>query len=133
MTVYRVTAPYATLRVPNEVGQEILVGFYEGAVLPQGINRDDLDRHIRKGMVAEEGTPEAEVAVPVGMPVQFDAAGMPTEPAATTRPGRPPVNAPKAEWVAYAVTQRAEGTSEDDARTAAESMSKADLIAKYGG
>ncbi len=132
---YKVTAPYVTLRVPNELGQPVLAGFYAGAVLPEGVNRDDLDRHVRKGMVAEEGTPEAEAAVPGGQPVQFDAAGMPTAPAATTtaREGRPPVNAPKAEWVAYAVAQRDEGTPEDDARTAAESMSKADLIAKHGG
>lgn len=65
---YKVTAAYATLRVKNEMDQDVLLGFYEGAVLPDSVNQEDLERHVRKGMVAKEGTPEAEAAVPAGVP-----------------------------------------------------------------
>ncbi|MEV1321962.1 hypothetical protein AB0J14_38440 [Micromonospora arborensis] len=67
---FRVTAAYITLRVDNELGQEVLLGFHQGATLPEGVNQEDLDRHVRKNMVAEEGTREADLlAVPAGTPV----------------------------------------------------------------
>jgi hypothetical protein len=47
--------------------------------------------------------------------------------------GRPKDYASKGEWVDYAVSQRADDQSEQDARAEAEAMSKADLIAKLGG
>lgn len=83
-----VTAPYMTVRVKNELGQEVLRGYYEGAVLPDDVHPDDLDRHVRKGMVAKAGTPEADSASPVGKPVQFDQGGMPmrSEQASTVKP-----------------------------------------------
>ena len=135
---YKVTAAYVTLRVPNELGQEVLLGFYEGAVVPEHVNQDDLDRHLRKSMVAEEGTPEADAASPVGRPVNFDDAGMPVSPQPPAgdqggRDGRPSVRASKDDWVTYAASQRAEGVSEDDARAEAEGKSKAELVAKFGG
>jgi len=72
-----VTAAYATLRVLNDLGQNVVTGFYRGAVLPDNVDAADLDRHVRKGMVAEQGTPEADAAPPHGQPVKFDDAGMP--------------------------------------------------------
>lgn len=46
--------------------------------------------------------------------------------------GRPTARSSKEEWVRHAVAQRAEGTSEEDARREAEGMSKEQLIAEYG-
>lgn len=46
--------------------------------------------------------------------------------------GRPSVNAPKADWVAYHVDQRPEGIDEDTARTQAEAMTKDDLKRRAG-
>jgi hypothetical protein len=69
---YVVTAPYITVRAKDDLGSDVLVGFYQGGVLPEGVNEDDLDKHVRKGMVAEQGTPEADAATPFGDRVQFD-------------------------------------------------------------
>lgn len=135
MTGYIVTAPYVTLRVKDQTGKEVLLGFYEAAPVPDSVAKDDLERHIRKGMIAEAGTDEADAASPVGRPVQFDAAGMPEQakPAAEGKPdGQPALYASKGAWVDYAVTQRADGVSEEDARADAESKSKAELLAEYG-
>lgn len=79
MSKHVVTAAYVTLRVKNDLEQEVLRGFYEGAIVPDSVNEEDLDRHVRKGMVAQVGTPEADGASVVGKPVQFDSAGMPVE------------------------------------------------------
>jgi hypothetical protein len=45
----------------------------------------------------------------------------------------PAQSAPKPDWVAYAVSQRDEGVSEEDARAEAEAKTKAELIVEYGG
>lgn len=67
---YVVTAPYVTLRVPDAAGQEVLRGFHQGAAVPVDVNGEDLDRHARKGMVAEGGGREAGLlGVPSGTPV----------------------------------------------------------------
>lgn len=116
---HQVTAPYVTLRVPNELGQEVTLGFYAGAVLPARANSDDLERLTRKGMVAEVEEPAPE---PVAKPESEPEAELVAE---TSSP-RPAQNASKADWVAYAESQ---GFSSDEA----EAMSKADLIATLGG
>lgn len=113
-----VTAAYVTVRVKNNLGQDVLHGFYEGAVLPDDVNQSDLDRHVRKGMVAEAGTPEADAASPVGRPVEFDDGGMPLseqarreraaaapKPAAQQTPspdGQPGKNDSREKWADYA-------------------------------
>lgn len=55
---------------------------------------------------------------------------------ATARAGqgdtRPKDYASKGAWVDYAVTQRADGVSEDDARAEADRLSKTELISRYG-
>lgn len=78
---YVVTAPYITVRVKDDLGSDVIQGFYKGGVLPEGVHQDDLDRHVRKGMVAEPGTPEADAATPFGESVRFDAGGVPMSPA----------------------------------------------------
>ncbi len=55
---YRVIAPYVTLRVPDVAsGKQIYHGFYAGGVLPDNVNQDDVERHLRKGMVEKVETP----------------------------------------------------------------------------
>lgn len=106
MKAYKVTAPYVTMRVENELGQEVVLGFLQGATLPKGVNQEDLDRHVRKGMVAEEGSREADLlAVPAGTPV----------------PGEPP-NTPVTEASAANLgtedrARRAQDAAEDGRRT----------------
>lgn len=46
--------------------------------------------------------------------------------------GRPDGRASQATWLAYAVSQRPEGMSEDDARTAYGDKTKAELVAEFG-
>jgi hypothetical protein len=45
----------------------------------------------------------------------------------------PAQSAPKPDWVAYAVSQRDEGVSEEDAQAEAEAKTKSELIVEYGG
>lgn len=89
---WKVTAPYVTARVKDDIGSDVTKGFYEGGVLPDNTHPDDIERLDRKGMIAKEGSAEADAAIPVGKPVQFDAAGMPTE----AKPEAPKPRAPQA-------------------------------------
>lgn len=156
---YVVTAPYVTLKVKDLTGQEAVLGFYESGTLPDGANKDDVERLIRKGMVAESGTAEADLAAPAGTPkpgeppnvpvteqpiaalplaerqrLQQEAADKVAADAAKAKEGAAPsARASKDEWVDWAVAQRAEDVSEQDARAEAEAMTKNDLMAKYGG
>lgn len=60
---YRVKSPYVTLRILDQItGSWTLLGFYEGAVLPENVNVEDRDRHVRKGMVEKVKGPEAKQA-----------------------------------------------------------------------
>lgn len=94
---YIVTAAYVTLRAKDDLGSEVLKGFYRGAPLPDDVNDDDLQKHIRKGMVAEKGSPEAEGVDPVGERVEFDEHGGPkpaSAPAAAKPTPKPPAAKP---------------------------------------
>lgn len=77
---YVVTAPYITVRVKDDVGSDVIQGYYEGATLPEGVNEDDLDKQVRKGMVAAKGSKEADAASPHGQRVTFDDMGNPLTP-----------------------------------------------------
>jgi hypothetical protein len=77
---YVVTAPYITVRVKDSVGSDVIQGFYAGARLPVDVNEDDLDKQVRKGMVAAKGTEEADAASPFGTRVTFDDNGNPLTP-----------------------------------------------------
>lgn len=52
---HSVKAAYVTLRVKDASGSDVTQGFYEGAVLPEDANADDLARLVRKGMVEDDG------------------------------------------------------------------------------
>ena len=51
VATYRVTAPYVTLKSKSETGGEVVLGYFEGALVPKAVDLEDLARHIRKGMV----------------------------------------------------------------------------------
>jgi hypothetical protein len=57
---YRVTAPYVTLKSKSDQGGEVVLGYYEGALVPETVNLEDLARHIRKGMVEKLEGDEAK-------------------------------------------------------------------------
>jgi hypothetical protein len=155
---YVVTRPYVTLKVKDEnTGAEVVREFYEGGVLPDGCVQDDVDRLLRKEMIAEEGSDEARLAAPAGTPKPGEPPNVPvTEVPAGSLPlaerqvrqleaqrqaegqsarpeGQPAPYASKGAWVDYAVSRRADGVSEEEARAEAEGKSKADLIHDHGG
>lgn len=116
---YRVTAPYVTVDVQTVPGEPpTTLGFYKDAVLPGNVDPASVCRQVAKGMV-EEFTPGPEPEAE---------AEKSAEPVAPARPG---LNGSKADWLAYAISQRGEGVSEEQARAAAEPMTKAELAAKY--
>jgi len=75
---YVVSAPYITLRVPDATGADIITGFYAGAPVPENVNAEDLERHLRKDMIAKTGSTEADLlAVPAGTPVPGEPPNVP--------------------------------------------------------
>lgn len=56
---YRVTAPYITLKSRSDTGGQVVLGYFEGALVPETVDLEDLARHIRKGMVEKLEGPEA--------------------------------------------------------------------------
>lgn len=122
---YRVTAPYVTVKVTDPgSGKPVVAGFTQGGVLPANVERESAELLVTKGMV-ERFDADAPVEEPVAVaPV--------APPSGTPAVDRPATSAPKPEWVAFAVSQRAAGVTEEDAKAAAEAKSKADLIAEFG-
>lgn len=57
---YRVIAPYVTLKSKSETGGDVVLGYYEGALVPETVDLDDLARHIRKGYVEKLEGAEAK-------------------------------------------------------------------------
>jgi hypothetical protein len=58
---YRVTAPYVTLRIRDDLtGSWSLRGFFPGAILPASTKQEDLDRHLRKTMIEKVDAAEAK-------------------------------------------------------------------------
>lgn len=94
--------------------------YYQGSTLPAELPKDEVQRLVDAGMVGDD---DALVAQPGDEPGGD----------ASRADGRPKANSSKDEWVTYAVAQRGEDTSEEDARREAESMTKADLVARHGG
>jgi len=119
----RVTAAYATVRVLDPAtGKPTVRGFYENAVLPEAADAVNVESLVNRGYA--EWVDDSPAEVPPADPEP----GKDAPPANPT----PPQAATKADWVAYAVAQRAEGVSEADAQAEAEAKSKADLIAEFG-
>lgn len=58
---YRVTAPYVTLKVRDASGGPVVVGFYAGAIVPEGVDEASLKHHLDHKLVEEvkdESPPE---------------------------------------------------------------------------
>lgn len=89
MKAFKVVGAYVTLRVKNELGQGVLLGFHQGATVPDSVDSDDLDRHVRKGLVAEDGTQAADLfGVPAGTPVPDEPPSEADEAQSSSRPRR---------------------------------------------
>lgn len=58
--IYRVTAPYITLKSRAETGAEVVLGYYKDALVPETVDLEDLAKHIRKGMVEKVEGAEAK-------------------------------------------------------------------------
>lgn len=158
---YVVVAPYVTLKCRDIRGGLQVLEFYQGATVPEEADAESLKSLLDKNMVAEVGSEDADLAA-TGKPLaeakrEKAAADARVEAEAklagkastartastsddtsdevaadTTINGRPKASASKEEWVTYAVDQRGDLVSEEDARAAAEAKTKADLVAEFG-
>lgn len=123
----RVTAPYVTLRVRDNLGAWTVRGLYAGAVVPKAdVDAESLRHHLDSDLVALVA---ADSPAQAPEPTELQA---PLVDSDDQGPIRPADNANKPVWVEYAVLMRADDVSEEDARSAAEAMSKADLIKQFG-
>lgn len=115
MTQYVVSAPCVVLPVQAIGSGPVRREFYQGAVLPDGVDEAALKRHLRKGMIEEfepldvEGVEDPGPANDPGAPVAL-----------------PNKSASKADWVAYATSD--EGGM---AQAEAEAMTRDELAEKY--
>jgi hypothetical protein len=103
-------------------GKWTVAGFYQGAILPADADPDNVATLVRRGYA--EWVDEVEPEMP-----EEPEPEMPDD----VRMERPTQAASKADWVTYAVAQRAKGVSEQDARAWAEVKTKAELVAEFGG
>jgi hypothetical protein len=55
---YRVTAPYVTLKSRSDTGAQVVLGYFQGALVPETVDLENLASHIRKGMVEKIEGPE---------------------------------------------------------------------------
>lgn len=63
---FRVVAPYVTLKVRDRNGSEVVQGFYAGALVPDPVEGDSLDKHVRTGMLEKVSAAEVKKANPAG-------------------------------------------------------------------
>lgn len=153
MTDYVVTAQYVTLKVKDQAGGNVMSGFHAGAMVPKGVDKDNLQHHLDRGLVAEVGTEEADLlGVPAGTPIPGEPPNVPvTEQSAANAPtsertrlareaseqqaaqpgnSRPAGNAGRDAWAAYAETQ---GSPAEETRPVDEGgLSRDELRTKYG-
>jgi hypothetical protein len=129
---YRVTSPYVTVKISAAPGAALTtLGFYQGAILPGNVDLESAELQVLKGMVERVSTPTPATAP---TPAEEVPAGGETPVAPSESVAGPPAkNASKVAWVAFAVSQRGEGVDEAEARTQAEALTHAELVAKYGG
>jgi hypothetical protein len=115
----KVRWPYITLKVRSDTAGTVLREFYAGATVPDNADPDDRDRLVRKGAIGEDAEPAAEPTA------------KPAAPSAALE--RPAGNASQAAWLDYAVANRPDGMSEEDAIDAYGSKTRAELVAEFGG
>lgn len=118
--MYKVISAYVTARVTNPLdGQDNVIGFYRGAVLPEGTPQSEIDHLLDVGMI--EDVDKAALVSPLSTDDEVKAA-LADDPDGPG--GVPAKSASKADWVAYAVSQ---GKPEDEANAA----TKDELVAEY--
>lgn len=105
MTKYVVTAPYVTFKAKDPATGAIVVReMYQGGVLPDEAEPENVARLVEKGMIAEQGSREADLlGVPAGTPI----------------PGEPP-NVPVTEQSPASITPADRLKRAQDAQEAAE-------------
>lgn len=119
----RIVGPFATATMGTPDGRQVR-SLAQGAILPGDVTAGQA-RHL-----IDVGLAELVTAQDVGAVDETDQpTGQATTPTGETRPTS---RSSKDDWVAYAVSQRAEDVSEEDARAEAEATSKNELMAKYG-
>lgn len=112
MATYRVTAPFVNAKVTTPTGPTV-VGYYEGAILPESTDPAHLQHLLDIDMVEEVELLEVDGAEP------------PPDEEPEPLGAAPARSAPKADWEAYA---RAQGATDADL----EGKTKEDLVAAYG-
>lgn len=116
----RVTAPYVTLKVTDQINGTVLVGYYEGAIVE---NVDDVSaqHHIDAGMAVAAGEDDDPAGPPI-IPAELrgdysanvaslDSSHLAGGADVTASVDEPAGNASKEEWVEFA---RSRGASEED-------------------
>lgn len=106
--MYRVCTPYVTVKVKDPAGQPVIKGFYEGAVLPDSADEENL-RILLEGEMVEQV--EASVQEVVEEAPAFE---------------RPAGNASQEAWATYALESGQ--ASEDEVKD----LSRDELRELYG-
>ena len=126
---YRVTAPYVTLTQRYVDGDRIVGLGVDALVDGDAIPAWQLKHHLDNGLIEECPDPKAAPSQGPSAPPDPEPPRAPNPapagPVALDEPAAPAQNAPKADWVEYAVAR-----GED--RGKAEGMSKEQLVGKYG-
>lgn len=87
--MYRVRAPYVTLKVKDPVGNPVIKGFYEGAIVPDSADEDNVRSLLDGEMLEQVDDAAAEPEVePEPEPPAFE---------------RPAGNASQEAWATYAL------------------------------
>ena len=129
---YVVKALAAIVNIEGGIAQML----HRGAPVPSNVKPDHL-QHLLDQDLVEEGEPVGglEPVYSGDLRDKVTEAAKPAEPAAEDPDGPgpiPPKSANKDAWVAYAVTQRADGVEEAAAKADAEALTKDELVAKFG-
>lgn len=104
--MYRVVAPYVTLKVKDPAGSPVIKGFYEGAIVPDSADEENLQSLLTGEMVEMVEEEPAQDPSPV-----FD---------------KPAGNASQEAWATYALESGQ--ASEDEVK----GLSRDDLRELYG-
>lgn len=124
---YVVLAPYVTLKVKDQAGADVLVGYYKGAVV-ENVDRDSLRHHLDNGLIAKFGEPEQVAAEGPADQRAQEATSRRRD--ASNESGRPAGNASRDDWAAYAASKGA--PDEETCPVDEGGLPRDDLRAKYG-
>jgi hypothetical protein len=60
--MFQVVEPMVYLKVPDVGGSYVSYTFYKGAIVPENVEQESLQRHVDEGMVEEIVVPEPKAA-----------------------------------------------------------------------